>query len=84
MTDERAMIAIERIEQALGRLEEAGRAAPAAGTGNREGAGSDGAGGDAAGAEELARLREAHRGLRSQVKGAIDRIDRLLAAGETR
>ena len=64
MTDERAMIAIERIDQALGRLE----AAPALGSG-----------GDAAGAEELARLREAHRGLRSQIEGAIAQIDRLLA-----
>ena len=66
------MIAIERIDQALGRLEEAGRAAPAAGLSNGESA-------DAAGAEELARLREAHRGLRSQIEGAIAQIDLLLA-----
>ena len=70
MTDERAMIAIERIDQALGRLE----AAPAAGS-----ASGDDTGGDFAGAEELARLREAHRGLRSQIEGAIAQIDRLLA-----
>jgi len=65
------MIAIERIDQALGRLE----TAPTAGPGIGEGAGGDGA----AGAEELARLREAHRGLRSQIEGAIAQIDRLLA-----
>lgn len=75
MTDERAMIAIERIDQALGRLEEAARAAT-------NGAGAEGNGAGGAGAEELARLRAAHRGLRSQVEGAIAQIDMLLAEEE--
>lgn len=70
MTDERAIIAIERIDQALSRLEAAG-VAPSAG------------GDDGAGAEELARLRETHRGLRSRIEGAIAQIDLLLAEEES-
>jgi len=63
------MIAIERIDQALGRLE-AAQAAPAGGGGSE-------------GAEELARLRETHRGLRSRIEGAIAQIDLLLAEEES-
>ncbi len=64
MADELAMRAIERIEQALARIEAAAQRAP-------ERAEPDG---------ELIELRQTHQALRSKVEGAITQIDRLLAA----
>jgi hypothetical protein len=64
MLDERAILAISRIERALARIEgAAGRtqAAPA----------DDG---------ELEQLRQAHQALRGRVEGAIGHIDQLLAS----
>jgi hypothetical protein len=63
MPDERALLAISRIERALARIEgAAGRthAVPA----------DDG---------ELEQLRQAHQALRGRVEGAISHIDQLLA-----
>jgi hypothetical protein len=64
MPDERAILAISRIERALARIESsAGRA---------EASPSDDG--------ELERLREAHQALRGRVEGAIAHIDELLAS----
>jgi hypothetical protein len=68
MGEERAGIAIARIERALARIEAAaGRFAPA------PAAPDDSA---------IAELREAHQALRGRVEGAIAQIDGLLASGE--
>lgn len=67
MLDERSIQAIERIGRALARLETGMKTLPA----------------ERDGGAELARLREAHQGLRDQVAGAIAQIDRLLEDGES-
>jgi hypothetical protein len=68
MADERALAAIRRIEQSLGRIEAvSARPRPAS----------------AADPEELRQLRDVHEALRGRVEGAIGQIDRLLEA-ETR
>ena len=67
MSDDRAMQAIGRIEQALARIEAAARKAP-------EQAPRD--------ESELRQLREVHQSLRGKVEGAISQIDRLLAEAE--
>jgi hypothetical protein len=64
MADELAMRAIERIEQALARIEAAAGRSP-------ERIEPDG---------ELIELRQTHQALRGKVEGAIAQIDRLLAA----
>ena len=65
MADERALAAIRRIEQALGRIEAvASRPKPA----------------PAADSDELRQLRDVHQALRAKVEGAIGQIDRLLEA----
>ena len=65
MADERALTAIRRIEQALGRIETAAaRPKPA----------------PAADSDELRQLRDVHQSLRAKVEGAIGQIDRLLEA----
>ena len=64
MPDERAILAIGRIERALARIESSAartQAAPA----------DDG---------ELEQLRQAHQALRGRVEGAITHIDQLLAS----
>ena len=66
MSDDRALGAIARIEQALARIEAAASSAPE----------------PQAKGEELKRLREIHQALRGKVEGAISEIDRLLAARE--
>jgi hypothetical protein len=65
MGQERVDQALGRIERALARIEAA--ASPASAAEPQDGA-------------ELARLREAHLSLRGQVRTAVARIDRLLAA----
>ena len=67
MADDRAMEAIGRIERALTRIEAAAAKQP-------EPAPRDDS--------ELRQLRDVHQALRGKVEGAIDQIDRLLAAGE--
>jgi phage shock protein A len=67
MLDESALAALDRIERALARVEAAATASSSA-----SGTGAD---------EELQSLREAHRGLRSRVAGAIGQIDSMLADG---
>jgi len=62
MADERALAAIRRIEQALGRIE-AISSKPKPPT---------------ADPEELRQLRDVHQALRNKVEGAIGQIDRLL------
>ncbi len=65
MKDERALRAIRRIEQAIGRVEAvASRPSPPAAPPRDD--------------SELLRLRQAHQTLRQQVEGAIGEIDRLL------
>ncbi len=65
MTDERAMKALRRIEQAIGRIEAtADRPRPTAPAARDD--------------SELLRLRQQHQTLRQQVEGAIGEIDRLL------
>ena len=68
MPDERAILAISRIERALARIEaSAGRTtAPPADGG------------------EIEQLRQAHQALRGRVEGAITHIDQLLASREER
>ena len=64
MPDERAILALSRIERALARIETAaGRPGPAAGNG---------------GDEELQELRQRHQALRGKIEGAISQIDRML------
>lgn len=63
MPDERAILALSRIERALARIEAAAGRAPPAPAGNGE----------------LEQLREAHQALRGRVEGAISHIDQLLA-----
>ena len=63
MSDERALAAIDRIEQALARLEAAAERGPA----------------ESRQEPELRKLREVHEALRGRVEGAIAQIDRLLA-----
>jgi uncharacterized membrane protein YccC len=68
MADQRALDALQRIEQALARIEAAAsRPAPVAPT--------------AEPSDEFARLREAHDALRHRVAGAIGQIDRLVESG---
>jgi len=65
-SEERCLAAIDRIEQALARIEAAAErqsAAPRA-------------------EPELRRLREVHEALRGRVEGAIAQIDRLLETAE--
>lgn len=64
MSEERALAAIERIERAIARVEEA--------SGRRPTAPRD--------EPELRNLREVHEALRGRVEGAIAQIDRLLAS----
>ena len=66
MSDERALAAVARIEQALARIEAAAGPRPAS-PGHEP---------------ELRRLREVHEALRGRVEGAIEQIDRLLATAE--
>jgi hypothetical protein len=67
MSEERALAALERIDRALARIEAAAARPPAPSP--------------ASDAEpELRRLREVHEALRGRVEGAIEQIDRLLAA----
>jgi hypothetical protein len=62
MADERAIIAIRRIEQALARIEAvSSRPKP-----------------PAADSDDLRQLRDVHQALRVKVEGAIGQIDRLL------
>ena len=71
MADQRALDAIERIEQALSRIEAAAsRPAPVPPS--------------AEPSEDFARLREAHEALRQRVAGAIGQIDRLVESGGQR
>jgi hypothetical protein len=63
MPDERAIVAISRIERALARIEAAAGRAP----------------GRSANDDELQLLRERHQSLREKVEGAVSQIDRLLA-----
>ena len=65
MPDERAILAISRIERALARIEAALARRPAS---------SDG------GDEELEQLRLQHQALRDRVQGAVSQIDQLLAS----
>jgi hypothetical protein len=65
MSSERAVLAMERIERAIARLETAASS-------SRRGGSGDG---------ELQELRQAHQALRGQVEGAIAQIDRLLTNG---
>ena len=67
MSDERALAAIDRIEQALARLETAAGRRPAS----------------LRPEPELRELREVHEALRGRVEGAIAQIDRLLATAES-
>jgi hypothetical protein len=62
MADERALAAIRRIEQALGRIEAASSRMTPFQTSS----------------EDLRDLIVAHRALRTKVEGAIGQIDRLL------
>jgi hypothetical protein len=71
MADQRALDAIQRIEQALARIE-AAASRPAPGPPAAEPS------------EDFARLREAHDALRQRVAGAIGQIDRLVEAGGQR
>jgi hypothetical protein len=66
MGQDRAAIAIARIERALARIEGAAARGPAA-------TGDD---------HLVSELRQAHQALRGKVEGAIAEIDGLLAAGE--
>ena len=68
MPDERAILAISRIERALARIESA--------AGRTQAAPADG--------RELEQLRQAHQALRGRVEGAITHIDQLLASHEER
>jgi hypothetical protein len=63
MPDERAIVAISRIERALARIEAAARRAPPA----------------SANDDELLELRQRHQALRDRVQGAVSQIDQLLA-----
>jgi hypothetical protein len=67
MSEERALAAIARIEQALARIESASERPPAAPRPE----------------PELRELREVHEALRGRVEGAIAQIDRLLATAES-
>lgn len=67
MTDDRAMQAIDRIETALARIEVASATARDS-TPNND--------------NDLMALRQTHQALRGKVEGAIEQIDRLLAANE--
>ena len=64
MPDERAVLAISRIERALARIETALSKRPEA----------------AGGGEELEQLRRQHQALRERVQGAVSQIDQLLAS----
>jgi hypothetical protein len=64
MADERALAAIRRIEQALGRIEAASSRMTSSRTES----------------EDLSGLVVAHQALRTKVEGAIGQIDRLLEA----
>ena len=66
MADPRALEALRRIENALARVESAA-SRPRPAPGP---------------SPELERLREAHETLRRRVSGAVEQIDRLIAAGE--
>ena len=71
MADQRALDALQRIEQALARIEAAAsRPAPASPA--------------AEPSADFARLREAHDALRQRVAGAIGQIDRLVESGGQR
>jgi hypothetical protein len=67
MSDERAHLALDRIERALARIE---RAASSLHAVQRD----DG---------ELLQLRETHDALRGKVEGAISQLDRLLAGARS-
>ncbi|HEX8364466.1 MAG TPA: hypothetical protein VF603_04180 [Allosphingosinicella sp.] len=67
MSEERALAAIARIEQALARIEAAAERQPAVPRAE----------------PELRQLRQVHEALRGRVEGAIAQIDRLLATAET-
>jgi hypothetical protein len=70
MGQEKVTHALQRIEQALARIEAAASGPPALAA--------------PADTAELERLTAAHRTLRGTVEDAISRIDRLLDAGEAR
>ena len=67
MADIRAMEAIDRLDQALARVEAAAGRKAALETRDDS---------------ELIELRQVHQTLRSKVEGAISQIDRMLEAGE--
>ena len=67
MADIRAMEAIDRLDQALARVEAAAARRPAPETRDDS---------------ELIELRQVHQTLRSKVEGAISQIDRMLEASE--
>ena len=67
MADPRALDALRRIEDALARIETAAGRTPSPAPGP---------------SPELEQLREAHERLRRQVTGAVEQIDRMIAAGE--
>ena len=64
VSDERALAAIQRIEQALARIEAASSRSRA----------------PSPDSEDLRQLRDVHQSLRSKVESAIGQIDRLLEA----
>jgi hypothetical protein len=73
MGQDRAGIAIARIERALARIE-AAAARPAPAPTNATSSATDD--------HEVSELRRAHQALRSRVEGAIAQIDGLIASGE--
>ena len=64
MPDERAILAVSRIERALARIEAALERRPAS----------------VEGSAELEQLRRQHQALRERVQGAVSQIDQLLAS----
>ena len=71
MSDQRALDALKRIEQALTRVEAAANRSPPSPA-------------PAADDADLERLRQAHERLRQRVAGAIGEIDRLIESEEAR
>ena len=71
MSDQRALQAIDRIEQAFARVEAATRAGRQLSPGTQPDSSPD--------ADQLLRLRETNHALRGKVEDAIAQIDRLLA-----
>jgi hypothetical protein len=67
MADQRALMALRRLERALARVEAAAAAPSPAADGENQ---------------ELERIRSAHEQLRSRVSGAIGQIDQLLQSGQ--